>query len=295
MDLTSDDGVTLLRAFKADPETRHVPTIAVHSDHAADDAHVGRHAGALRIVEEPVTPESLEAARQAKRLLEPGGALDVVTALELATTAGAGFAEPPAAAQLEAESKAALDAARDVVPEASFRVVEGRADQVLMDTAHADGATLVAVGSHGISRPVGIALGSAATALLHSAQCSVLIARAPRGGEDFPRRIVVGVDGSPESQLAAAVAFGLGQRFGVEAWPIAARDGKGFDVSAVDGIATNVLIEDGSPVDALVDGAARADLLVVGSRGLHGVRALGSVSERVAHQAPCSVLVVRRP
>ena len=38
-----------------------------------------------------------------------------------------------------------------------------------------------------------------------------------------------------------------------------------------------------------------ADLLVVGSRGLHGVRALGSVSERVAHRAPCSVLVVRLP
>lgn len=259
------------------------------------DLEQGRGVFKRILVGVDLTPESLEAARQAKRLLEPGGALDVVTALELATTAGAGFAEPPAAAQLEAESKAALDAARDVVPEASFRVVEGRADQVLMDTAHADGATLVAVGSHGISRPVGIALGSAATALLHSAQCSVLITRAPQGGEDFPRRIVVGVDGSPESELAAAVAFGLGQRFGVEAWPIAARDGKGFDVSAVDGIATNVLIEDGSPVDALVDGAARADLLVVGSRGLHGVRALGSVSERVAHQAPCSVLVVRRP
>jgi nucleotide-binding universal stress UspA family protein len=28
---------------------------------------------------------------------------------------------------------------------------------------------------------------------------------------------------------------------------------------------------------------------------LHGVAALGSVSERVAHRAPCSVLVVRRP
>ena len=30
-----------------------------------------------------------------------------------------------------------------------------------------------------------------------------------------------------------------------------------------------------------------------GSRGLHGVKALGSVSERVAHRAACSVLVVR--
>jgi nucleotide-binding universal stress UspA family protein len=38
-----------------------------------------------------------------------------------------------------------------------------------------------------------------------------------------------------------------------------------------------------------------AALLVMGSRGLGGVRALGSVSERVSHEAPCSVLVARDP
>jgi nucleotide-binding universal stress UspA family protein len=36
-----------------------------------------------------------------------------------------------------------------------------------------------------------------------------------------------------------------------------------------------------------------ADLLVLGSRGLHGLAALASVSERVAKRAFCSVLVVR--
>ena len=47
------------------------------------------------------------------------------------------------------------------------------------------------------------------------------------------------------------------------------------------------------PATALVAAAADADLLVVGSRGLHGFNALGSVSERVAHNARCSVLIVR--
>jgi nucleotide-binding universal stress UspA family protein len=47
------------------------------------------------------------------------------------------------------------------------------------------------------------------------------------------------------------------------------------------------------PVQALVSAAADADLVVVGSRGLHGLKALGSVSERVAHRAHCSTLVVR--
>ena len=36
-----------------------------------------------------------------------------------------------------------------------------------------------------------------------------------------------------------------------------------------------------------------ADLLVLGSRGLHGLAAIGSVSEQVAHRAKSSVLVVR--
>ena len=45
------------------------------------------------------------------------------------------------------------------------------------------------------------------------------------------------------------------------------------------------------PVDAFSD--VDADLLVLGSRGLTGVHALGSVSERAAHRAGCSVLVIR--
>ena len=49
----------------------------------------------------------------------------------------------------------------------------------------------------------------------------------------------------------------------------------------------------GHPVGALVDASREADLVVVGSRGLRAFEALGSVSERVPHQADCSVLVVR--
>jgi nucleotide-binding universal stress UspA family protein len=50
---------------------------------------------------------------------------------------------------------------------------------------------------------------------------------------------------------------------------------------------------DADPVTSLVAVSREVDLLLVGSRGLHGLRALGSVSERVAHRAACSVLVVR--
>jgi nucleotide-binding universal stress UspA family protein len=64
--------------------------------------------------------------------------------------------------------------------------------------------------------------------------------------------------------------------------------------SALDAAAgpdTPLQMESDAPVDAL--SRLDPDLLVVGSRGLQGLRSLGSVSERVAHEARCSVLVVR--
>ncbi len=90
--------------------------------------------------------------------------------------------------------------------------------------------------------------------------------------EAFPRRIVVGYDGSPHADAAQAAADRLARRFGASVRVLTAPQG---------------------PVGALVQAGGDADLLVVGSRGLHGLKALGSVSERVAHEAPCSVLVVR--
>ena len=53
--------------------------------------------------------------------------------------------------------------------------------------------------------------------------------------------------------------------------------------------------DDRDPVDALVAAGADSDIVVVGSRGLHGIRSLGSVSERAAHKSPSSVLVVHSP
>lgn len=49
---------------------------------------------------------------------------------------------------------------------------------------------------------------------------------------------------------------------------------------------------DTSPAAALVERATSDDLLIVGSRGMRGLRSLGSISEAVAHRAHGSVLVV---
>ena len=57
--------------------------------------------------------------------------------------------------------------------------------------------------------------------------------------------------------------------------------------------ASEVLLEPGRPPDVIKSVAAAADasLVVMGSRRLDGLRAMGSVSRRVVHQARCSVLL----
>jgi nucleotide-binding universal stress UspA family protein len=241
------------------------------------------------------TRESLEAVRQAARLRFPLGSLTVVSAVDLALAVHAGWAATPVAVDIEQEAERALEAARREASHATFRSIRGRPVDVLLGETKRMQATLLAVGSHGHRRATGIALGGVATTMLHEAPCSVLVARAPAAPAEFPQSIVVGIDGSSESALAAAVAFGLGERFGAEVWPVASTRGKEMDLDAVHAIATGLVVDERRPVDMLTTASSDSDLLVVGSRGLHGVRALGSVSERVAHQARCSVLVVRTP
>lgn len=54
------------------------------------------------------------------------------------------------------------------------------------------------------------------------------------------------------------------------------------------------VVREGQPAELLADEARSAALLVVGSRGLGGFRGLllGSVSQQVAHHAPCPVVIV---
>jgi nucleotide-binding universal stress UspA family protein len=239
------------------------------------------------------TPESLEAVRQAARLRAATGTLAVVSAVDLAHVVRAGWAATSIAVDIEQEAERALEAARREAPDAAFHSIRGRPVDVLLAESKRIPATLVAVGSHGHRRGVGIALGGVATTMLHEAPCSVLVARRVADAVQFPQSIVVGIDGSPESALAAAVAFSLGERFGAQVWPVASTSGKEIDLDAVRAIATGVVLDKRRPVDVLVTASRDSNLLVVGSRGLHGLAALGSVSERVAHRAACSVLVVR--
>jgi nucleotide-binding universal stress UspA family protein len=154
-------------------------------------------------------------------------------------------------------------------------------------------ATLAVVGTHGHSRWSEVLIGGVAGELLHEAPCSVCIAREPAVEALFPRSVAAGYDGSAAAEAAVAVARHLAERFDVPLTILTALGGKDVDLARAQRIGAEAV--EGHPVQVLVQGGENADLLVLGSRGLHGLRPLGSVSERVAHEAGCSVLVVRRP
>jgi nucleotide-binding universal stress UspA family protein len=244
--------------------------------------------------------ESLEAVRQAALLVQPDGELTVLSAWTL----------PPPIVGLvgpvsyeadddvyrtrcgEAVARAVLSIPAGLEP--TTNVVRGIAWDELIKEIGRGKHTLVVVGSHGIGRIRAILMGSTATEIVHKAPCSVLVAR--QAGVTFPRHIMVGIDGSPQSASAFVVAQYVAERFGAELWPLVAHGGKGVDKQLVERI-----IDDhhedlpDEPRSALVAASADADLLVLGSRGLHGLRALGSVSEHAAHRARCSTLIVRDP
>lgn len=63
------------------------------------------------------------------------------------------------------------------------------------------------------------------------------------------------------------------------------------------GVEVTDLISHGDPASRIIDIASErdVDLIIVGSRGVSGIRRLftGSISDKVASQAPCPVMIVR--
>ncbi|MFZ0717426.1 universal stress protein [Mycobacterium sp.] len=184
-------------------------------------------------------------------------------------------------------------------------------------------ARIVVVGRRGQHRLRGVLLGSVSTGLIHHAHCPVAVIgdAAPIGPKDPRRPVVVGIDGSPASELATEIAFDEASRRRVDLVAIHAwRDadlskGMSMEWSVQQSIASKDLAERlagwrerfpdvtvhprvvwDNPADYLLDEAKAAQLLVVGSHGRGGFAGmvLGSVSTAVAHAARIPVIVARQ-
>jgi nucleotide-binding universal stress UspA family protein len=239
------------------------------------------------------TEWGFEALRQALALAPAeDSSVDAVTALDTSPAARTGFDAAHWVDVLTEEAMEARNAAATILGDranSSARIVRGPPLQVLRPARDEAHATLLALGARNSSRFLGVMLGDTASELLHDGACSVLLARPPSKGAWQPRRVVVGLDGSPPALAALAMADELANRFGATVDVVCATNGG----SPLEGAWTGRVDtwDAAHPVPSLVERSRAADLVVVGSRGLHGVRALGSVSERVAHRAHCSVLV----
>ena len=165
---------------------------------------------------------------------------------------------------------------------------------------------------------------------LHGAGCAVALAAhgiAEAGAELELRRIVVGVDRSPEAEAALALALALAQATGARLTATAVVDdrlpttlapaGMAIELAQWDelvaahgeqterllaelgermpGLATELRV--GEPAEELAVAAADAELLVLGSRrwGPFSRLVVGSTGEELVREAPCSLLLVPRP
>jgi nucleotide-binding universal stress UspA family protein len=246
------------------------------------------------------------------------------------------YARPDAAAEptLVAEPTGVLGEAvalaRAEQPDAQIRALQMPDAPVPSLLAAGENADVLVLGSRGIEGFRGLLLGSTTMHVAPYAQCPVVVVHSGmEGGVPFedaegyagnPGQVVLGYDGSPASNRAAAFAFRHAEALGcgVVAVSVEATRGEpethefnpedatpGSDTSAFHSpvIVTAAAFPDvpvsfvtgtGRPAEVLLAEAAGAELLVVGSRGSGGFSGLvmGSVSQKVLAHASCPVAVL---
>ena len=244
------------------------------------------------------TDWGFEALRQALVLATNENAVvRAVTALDTAPAIHTGLHAGYFAELLTSEAEVARSTAETIIggrEGCEARVVRGKPVDVLRGERDDLKATLMSLGGRRSSRFLGIMLGETGTQLVHDAACSALLAYPADNGAWRPRKIVVGVDGSAYAAVALRTAEELGRAFDGTVEVIAAT-GSGHLERDADWSERVDTWDPAHPVAALVERSRTVDLVVVGSRGVRGLRALGSVSERIAHQAHCTALIVHEP
>jgi len=175
----------------------------------------------------------------------------------------------------------------------------------ILEMADRDESDLIVVGSHGHSLLGGrLILGSVSQRVLYDARCSVRVARCSDEKRKESARIVVGFNGSQDSEVAVDAVASREWPEGSEARLITVHpllSSEARDVAAEKlrnaGLTTSEISKDGGPAHVLMREAEEwgADSIFVGTRDVHGFQHLlhGSVSSAVAEEARCSVEVSR--
>jgi nucleotide-binding universal stress UspA family protein len=214
-------------------------------------------------------------------------------------------------------------------PHAHTRAIpDFSSSRALRRTAETEGVDLVVLGGARAASNGKLRVGHTGRQVLHGAPFAVAFA-SPEFGQSAGvlRRIVVGVDGSPEAVFALRVATQLATASGAEIAAVSVLDDRvplvwtplGLSAEMArwdetmdrrhdriaarmqelvpdrDGIESEILV--GDPLEQLAHAAQESDLLVLGSRawGPPGRISLGSTADALCQGTPCSVLIVPRP
>ena len=252
-----------------------------------DDAGPFRHI----LVAIDDTPESLVAAAQAGVLRPPDGRIVLLAVTERHLAAHAGLAAPHAEDQLVASTQADLERARELVDADDVVLARGGFDAALRAECARRETSLIAVGARPHRRMGARTFGGHDLDALNRTSCSSLIAR-PGWGPSKPDRILVALDGSPESRAAEAVGRSLAARLGRDVVPVI---GLGDDIerAILREERDDALLDPGSLVEAVVHASTRASLIVVGRARDDGHRRGPTQAERIVYATRCSVLVVQ--
>jgi nucleotide-binding universal stress UspA family protein len=206
--------------------------------------------------------------------------------------------------ELEQSLEEAVRLALDAGVSASTKLISApHAIDVLL--SEGEDHDLLVLGGTDRSRSAGIALDSTASRAAHETQRPLLIARQPPGRARFPEQILLALDGSSGSWAPARTTGTIAAAFnaGLEVLHISERahpergevvEAQVSELGKIAGVQPRLRETRGHPTHEIVEAvrSSHPSLVVCGRRGLHGIRALGSVSERVVHRAPCSVLLV---
>ena len=183
-------------------------------------------------------------------------------------------------------------------------------------------AAMIVVGCRGLGAPKRRLMGSVSTSLVQHAHCPVAVIHDEDPLMDTPARapVVVGIDGSPASESATAIAFDEASRRGVDLIAIHSwADDDLYTWASIDwdrqreigeqalaerlagwgehypDVSVDERLVFGDPAEKLITASEEAQLTVVGSHGRGGFAGmlLGSVSSAVVHAARMPVIVAR--